>query len=200
MVQICFSFNHALLTLCTVNKLSETGNQVELRTIHALLIVYIRNCKVMVMVCWYVCFIGHAQYFTFYFDFFFLIEAIFWNSDALGKNLRFLPLFKTSVIIIKQEWICIPMWHKRPGSEQFVPISSGVCFLSIQSPFLNISRIFDDACGCPNKDLNIPVSLAVSRSLAIILASGIRGGGQLSGSAYNRVGMSSFILFPLPDG
>ena len=184
MVQICFSFNHALLTLCTVNKLSETGNQVELRTIHALLIVYIRNCKVMVMVCWYVCFIGHAQCFTFYFDFFFLIEAIFWNSDALGKNLRFLPLFKTGVIIIKQ----------------FVPISSGVCFLSIQSPFLNISRIFDDACGCPNKDLNIPVSLAVSRSLAIILASGIRGGGQLSGSAYNRVGMSSFILFPLPDG
>lgn len=51
-----------------------------------------------------------------------------------------------------------------------------------------------------NKDLHIPLSLAVSKSLAIILASGIRGGGQLSGSACNRVGMFSFILFPLPDG
>lgn len=63
---LCFSFIHALLTLCTVNKLSETGNQVELRTLHALLIVYIRICKVMVMVGWYICFIGPAQCFTFF--------------------------------------------------------------------------------------------------------------------------------------
>ena len=72
---LCFSFIHALLTLYTVNKLSETGNQVELRTIHALLIVYIGNCKVMVMVCWYICFIGPAECFTFYFDFFFFSDG-----------------------------------------------------------------------------------------------------------------------------
>ena len=34
---------------------------------------------------------------------------------------------------------------QKTWSEQCFPISSGVCFLSIQSPFLNISRIFDDA-------------------------------------------------------
>lgn len=45
---------HALLTIWTVNKFSKTGNQVEsLRRplpIHSLLRVYVRNCKVIVVV------------------------------------------------------------------------------------------------------------------------------------------------------
>jgi len=89
------------------------------------------------------------------------------------------------------------MWHKRPGSEQCFPISSGVCYPQYPVSFFSILVEFLAMhVAAQNKDLHIPVSLAVSKSLVMILASGIRVDGQLSGSACNGVGMSAFIIFP----